>query len=267
MATSTDQLNNVINLPAYPRRIVSLVPSQTEFLFELGLDEEIVGLTRFCVHPKKKVKAKEKIGGTKRFDIERIKALKPDLIIGNKEENYEAGIVELQKHFPVWMSDIYNLDDACQMMHEVSALVDRAEQGQKIIAKIKEEFALYAMDTEVHKPSVAYFIWRKPYMVAASNTFIDYMLGLFDARNVYANEQRYPKIQPQLLEELKPDFIFLSSEPYSFSEKHFEEFREFCPTAKVTLVDGEMFSWYGSRLLHVPGYFRELKVVLSELTW
>src|SRR5688572_253617 len=125
MLLSVDQLGETIEISFPPKRMISLVPSQTEFLFDLGMDEEIVGITRFCIHPKEKVKAKEKVGGTKQFDIEKIKSLNPDLIIGNKEENYVGGINELKKHFPVWMSDIYTLEDACEMMREVSLLVNR----------------------------------------------------------------------------------------------------------------------------------------------
>lgn len=261
--TSIDQLGNTLEVNFPARRIVSLVPSQTEFLFDLGLDEEIVSITRFCIHPSEKVKTKEKIGGTKQFDIEKIKLLKPDLIIGNKEENYLEGIEELKKLFPVWMSDIYTLSDSYSMMHEVARITNREKAGEEIVNEIETSFTkIRNPKSTIRNASVAYFIWRKPYMVAANHTFIHHMLELFGVKNVFESASRYPEINPQVLAELKPDFIFLSSEPYSFSEKHFDEFRSFSPASKVMVVDGEMFSWYGSRLRLAGNYFSELRETL-----
>lgn len=253
---TTDQLGNSIGFDFPPQRIVSLVPSQTEWLFDLGLEKQIVGVTRFCIHPKEKVKGVEKIGGTKNFNFEKIKALQPDLIIGNKEENYEEGITALQKDFPVWMSDIYTLNNAYAMMSELGRITDRTAQAEKIVAEIKSGFNLLHKNRNT---TAAYFIWRKPYMVAAANTFINEMLKIFGVKNVFENRSRYPEIKPEELAALKPGFIFLSSEPYSFSEKHFEEFQAFCPSSKVIVVDGEMFSWYGSRLKYAAKYFAELR--------
>src|SRR5689334_4269975 len=97
-----DQLNREVNLPSLPRRIISVVPSQTELLFYLGLDAEIIGITKFCIHPAGKCKSTTKIGGTKQLDIDKIKSLDPDLIIANKEENERGQLEELMQHFPVW---------------------------------------------------------------------------------------------------------------------------------------------------------------------
>jgi ABC-type Fe3+-hydroxamate transport system substrate-binding protein len=253
-----------LTVPASPRRIISLVPSQTELLFDLGLDDEIAGVTRFCIHPVEKVAQKEKRGGTKKFDIEKIKSLSPDLIIGNKEENYEEGIAELKKHFPVWMSEIYTLDDAYEMMKAVGNITTKPEEADRIISGIQSGFKKLTPATS-HQPllSCAYFIWRKPYMVAASGTFIDDMLSVFGVRNAFADMSRYPEQTAEQIAARKPDLIFLSSEPYSFREKHISEFKQMCPDAKVMIVDGELFSWYGSRLRHTTAYFERLRQVLA----
>ena len=257
---SKDQLGNEIEISFPPKRIISLVPSQTEFLFDIGLEEEVIGVTRFCIYPKVIVKAKEKIGGTKQFDLEKIKLLQPDLIIGNKEENYLEGIEELQKHFPVWMSDIFTLQDSYAMMNEISRITNREEEGQKIISEIQTSFKQFQITSNNFKQrTAAYFIWRKPYMVAANNTFINHLLKILGVRNVFESVERYPEIKQEKLAELKPDFIFLSSEPYSFSEKHFEEFQNLSPQSKVVIVNGEMFSWYGSRLKFAAEYFGKLR--------
>lgn len=253
----TDHLGNTVTLHHTPKRIISLVPSQTEYLFDLGLADSIVGITRFCIHPGKDVMNIPRIGGTKQFDIQKIKQLQPDLIIGNKEENYEEGIQELSRLFPVWMSDIYTPADSFSMMKSIADMTGKTAEGEKVISEIQYAFKQY--QTLQPSRTCAYFIWRKPYMVAGSNTFINSMLKLFGCENIFGHTQRYPVIDTAVLQEYKPDVIFLSSEPYSFKAYHIEEFREFCPESKVVLADGEIFSWYGSRMRHAPAYFQKLK--------
>ena len=247
-------------LPRLPQRIISLVPSQTELLFDLGLDAQIAGITRFCIHPEGRVAQVAKIGGTKKFDIEKIHALKPDLIIGNKEENYEEGINGLKKIFPVWMSDIYTLDSAYDMMDKVGQITNKEETAHSIINEIKSNFIdLSIIPSPLSNPTCAYLIWRKPYIVAASGTFIDHMLGRLGVRNIFSDLSRYPIVTAEQIAAHKPDFIFLSSEPYSFSERHIPEFQRVSPKSNVIIVDGELFSWYGSRLKHTAKYFKELR--------
>jgi ABC-type Fe3+-hydroxamate transport system substrate-binding protein len=255
---SVDQCGDTIEFSYPPRRIISLVPSQTEFFFDIGLDQEITGVTRFCIHPAGRVKDKPKIGGTKQFDIEKIKSLNPELIIGNKEENYLEGIEKLKEYFPVWMSDIYTLEDAYYMMKEVSRITDRCAKGEEAVNSIRNAFNNFFSQRKAIALSAAYFIWRKPYMVVASNTFIDHMMNVLGVKNIFSHLQRYPEIEPEVLNDFKPDLIFLSSEPYAFLEKHVDEFQSFSPGSKVQLVDGEMFSWYGTRLNLVPEYFKKL---------
>jgi ABC-type Fe3+-hydroxamate transport system substrate-binding protein len=254
----TDQMNRVVEIPFLPQRIISLVPSQTELLFDLGLEEKIVGLTRFCIHPKGKVKFKTIVGGTKQFDFKKIKALSPDLILGNKEENYAEGILELEKHFPVWMSDVYTLEDSFAMINAIGALTGTQEEATRIISQI-----VFPPVAAREPYTAAYFIWRKPYMVAAGNTFINNMLSHFGVTNVFADKVRYPEVSVREMGAVKPHFVFLSSEPYSFREVHLAEFRELFPGSEVVLVDGEMFSWYGSRLRLAPAYFQNLRSQLK----
>ncbi|WP_428658452.1 ABC transporter substrate-binding protein [Runella sp.] len=252
-----DQMNNEVTLLHLPQRIVSLVPSQTELLFDLGLESEIVGITNYCIHPADKVKYKTRIGGTKNIVIEAIKTLKPDLIIGNKEENQQESIENLKKHFPVWMSDIFCLDDAVDMILTVGVLVGKTSEAETIASSIQASFSGLQSVTTQFK-TAAYFIWRKPYMVAASHTFIDDMLYRAGFQNVFSTWDRYPEITAAQLKEAQPEYIFLSSEPYPFKEKHITEFQDICPKARISVVDGELFSWYGSRLQHSAAYFSKL---------
>jgi ABC-type Fe3+-hydroxamate transport system substrate-binding protein len=238
-----------------PKRIISVVPSQTELLFYLGLDEEVIGITKFCVHPADKFKATIKIGGTKQLDIEKIKALQPDLIIANKEENERSQIEELMKFFPVYVSDISDLPGALTMIERVGEMVNKESEAKALCTSISEQFDAWAVPSSNLR--TAYFIWRKPYMVAGKRTFIDAMLQKCGLVNVFEIE-RYPEIDADVLVRANPDVILLSSEPYPFKEKHIAEFKAMLPGATIKVVDGEMFSWYGSRLLLAPGYFEGL---------
>ncbi len=243
-----------------PKRIISLVPSQTELLWDLGLRDELVGITKFCIHPKEMFQSKTRIGGTKKLDFEKIKALQPDLIIGNKEENEQAQIEELMKHYPVWMSDINTLNDAYKMITDIGSIVNKQNASEKIVLQIKSEFnsILNSKSKILNQKSTAYFIWKKPYMVASEDTFINEMMITCGFKNVFQNKTRYPEVTLEELQQLQPEVILLSSEPYPFKEKHIKEFKTACPNAKIIIVDGELFSWYGSRLVKSPKYFTKL---------
>lgn len=257
---STDQLGNMLTLHGVPRRIVSLVPSQTELLFDLGLDAEVVGVTKFCTHPPEKVRDVVKVGGTKKFNFARIDALQPDLIIGNKEENYAEGIELLRGSYPVWMSDIADLDDALAMIAEVGRLVGRARAATAMVAGIRERFMRLKRAPGVR---VAYFIWRKPLMVAGGENFINDLLVRAGLVNVFADKPRYPQVDPGELAAAAPEVVLLSSEPFPFTAEHEPEFVAILPGARVLRVDGTRFSWYGSRLLEIPDY---LETVVREVT-
>jgi len=268
----TDQLNRKISIDYPPKRIISLVPSQTELLFDLGLDNELVGITKFCIHPEEKVRSKSKIGGTKKVNIEKIRELKPDLIIGNKEENEKDQIEALMQEFPVWMSDVYTFDDALGMIEEVGKVVGKEHRAKSIAIKIKKAFN--AIVTVPHAPSallyapstlrIAYFIWKDPYIVAGTNTFIDNIIGMAGWENAF-ELARYPEISADDLKKTAPDVVMLSSEPYPFKEKHIAEFQSICPNIPVVVADGELFSWYGSRLQYTPAYIKMLKKQIYDL--
>jgi len=257
----TDQMHREVKIPIAPKRIISLVPSQTELLFHLGLDEEVVGITKFCVHPKTQFKSKPRIGGTKKFNFEKIEQLQPDLIIGNKEENEKNQIEKLAEKYPVWMSDILTIEDALEMILSIGNLVGKKSEAEKLTEKILIQFHRFEkkMATQSHFPTAAYLIWKNPIMVAANQTFINEMLQLAGFKNIFDNQNRYPEITPEQLAKLQPEVILLSSEPFPFKEKHIKELQTVCPNSKIKLVDGEIFSWYGNRLLLAVPYFEKLR--------
>ena len=258
LKTYKDQLGREVQINGIPQKIISLVPSQTEFLIDLGLEDQIAGITKFCIHPKEVFIRKTRIGGTKKIDFNKIKKLSPDLIICNKEENQKEQIEILMESYPVWVSDIKTLEDAYEMMEKIGEITGREENASVIVNEIKSAFnLLYQSKNPAYK--VAYFIWRNPYMVAASDNFIDHMLRTSGFMNVFRNHSlRYPSITIEELLPFNPDLIFLSSEPFPFSEKYIPEFQQAFPKAKIIVVDGEMFSWYGSRLRYAPSYLLQL---------
>ncbi|HEY9003715.1 MAG TPA: helical backbone metal receptor [Mucilaginibacter sp.] len=250
-----DQMNRTVDIPSIPKRIISIVPSQTELLFDLGLDEEIIGVTKFCIHPADKVKRKPKIGGTKALNINAIKKLNPDLIIGNKEENEKEQVEELAKNFPVWMSDISDLEEALDMIQRVGGITGKRVEAADLTQSIQSKFD--GLQFKKSGLRVAYLIWRKPFIVAGKGTFIDDMLKRCGLKNAF-DLDRYPEVFPGQIVEANPDLVFLSSEPYPFTDRHVTEFQALVPDANIQLVDGELFSWYGSRLLKAPEYFKQL---------
>lgn len=259
--TFTDQLGNSHTFSSYPKKIISIVPSQTELLYDLGLDDEVIGITKYCVHPKSWLETKSIVGGTKKLDLAKIKALKPDLIIGNKEENEKSQILDLMKEYPVWMSDIKTLEEALNMIELIGEMTGKEKGASRIQNDIREQFSLFKLQTlhlKIHTNKALYLIWRKPYICAGSNTFINHMIQICGLNNVFSSTPRYPHITTEQIQKADPSLIFLSSEPYPFRTKHIQELQSICPNAKVVLVDGEMFSWYGSRLLYAPSYFERL---------
>ncbi len=257
MAVFIDQTGRTLSLNKTPQRIISLVPSQTELLYDLGLNEEVIGITKFCIHPNKWFRSKTKAGGTKQIKMDIIHQLKPDLIIANKEENEKEQIEELEKCYPVWISDINNLYDTYEMIKQIGIITGKQQSANEIILQVKEGFA--KLPTPDSRLRTAYLIWQNPYMTVGGDTFINSMLEIAGLQNIYADKTRYPEITIDELRAANCQLLLLSSEPYPFKQKHINELQILMPNTKIVLADGEMFSWYGSRLLKAPAYFNQLQ--------
>ncbi len=239
-----DQLGRELTLFTTPKRIVCLVPSLTELLAYFELDQEVVGITKFCIYPEDWFKDKERVGGTKTIDIEKIKSLNVDLIIGNKEENTKEDIEALMQIAPVWMSDVNSIEDTYHLIASLSSIFNKEELGAQLIQNLRSYFQLHA--TEGAGKSVLYFIWHNPGFVAGKNTYIDSYLAALGYRNCVSVE-RYP--DSNTIGEINPDVVFLSSEPFPFQENHLSHYQSLYPDAEIILVDGERYSWYGVRTL------------------
>ncbi|MBN8834765.1 MAG: hypothetical protein ABS68_04390 [Niastella sp. SCN 39-18] len=251
-------------LPYRPQKIISLVPSQTELLYYLGLEAGVIAITKFCVHPDHWFHTKKRIGGTKQLHVSEIEALQPDLIIANKEENTKEQIEALALKFPVWLTDVNHLPDAYQMILDIGQLTHTGEKAAQLCRDIQLQFQLYKKNT-IKPIRAAYFIWKEPCMVAASHTFIHHMMKEAGLANAFNNKERYPQVSIPEIKLSGCQIGLLSSEPYPFKEKHIHEMQSLLPGIKFILTDGEMFSWYGSRLLKAPEYFHQLHQKIREL--
>ncbi|MDT0631025.1 helical backbone metal receptor [Rubrivirga sp. S365] len=269
----TDALGRPVRLAAPPRRIVSLVPSQTELLADLELDDEVVGLTRFCVHPDGWKAAKTIVGGTKNVNVERVRGLRPDLVIANKEENVREQVEAVAAFCPVYVTDVADVDGAVAMIRDVGALVGRAARAGRIADEVEGGFAALAAAPPASSPPASspprteralYLIWRDPWMAVGGDTIISDVLERGGWANATSSRDRYPTLSDQDIDQLAPDVVMLSSEPYPFQAKHVAEVQALAPAARVVLVDGEAFSWYGSRLRHTPAVLRTLRAGGAE---
>ncbi|HET7578484.1 MAG TPA: helical backbone metal receptor [Bacillales bacterium] len=254
-----DHLRRKIDLPFPPKRIVSLCPSITETLFDLGLEDRIVGRTRYCIHPEDLVKNVKTVGGTKKIKQDVIDELNPDLIVAEKEENPKEAIEALETHYPVFVTDVETYDDGLRMILDLGTLTDREEKAAEMVSAIKKKFQNLL---RTKKQTVAYVIWKNPYMVAGSQTYIDSLLEKAGFTNVFGNlSERYPTVSIEDFREASPDTIFLASEPFPFQESHRKEFEQQVPKSQITRIDGEI-CWYGSRMLKAADKLNRLTMTV-----
>lgn len=254
-----DQMGFALELDYVPKRIISLVPSITELLFDLNLGNDVVAVTNFCIYPKDKVQFLPKIGGTKNINFEAVQAVKPDLIIGNKEENTIQDIEKLKSNFPVWMSDINNLDQAVETIKEIGKITNKEPEASYLNYLIEAGFNdLKELAKQEKRKKVCYCIWKEPYMAASTETYINSILEIIGFENVM-KESRYPAFDIDYLNKIDCDYLFLSTEPYPFTQKHVDKIQKLLTHTQVVLVDGEMFSWYGSRMVKSIEYFFHLQ--------
>ena len=256
MPSFTDAILNTITLHQYPpQKIISLVPSITELLYDLELNDEVIAITKFCVHPHEWFRSKQRIGGTKNLHIEQIKNLQPDLIIAGKEENVKEQIDELAQTIPVYVTDVKTYHEALQMILHIGELTARKDKAAQLVSEIAKSFSSLQNAEAV---AAAYLIWRNPYITVGGDTFISSVMERCGLENIFKAHQRYPEITLDQLTASKCRLLLLSSEPYPFKQKHLEEIQSILPGIKIILTDGEMFSWYGSRMLHAAAYFQQL---------
>ena len=260
-----DQLNRVLNFNTTPKRIVSLVPCQTELLFDLGLENKIVGITKSCIHPYHLKHTKTIVGGADTIDFDSVKDLKPDAIVCSTETSGEI-IEQCVKIAPVHISNVTSIDDTLELINQYGKMFSCRTEASKITQKIEfnlNDFNSFIKNKEPKK--VAYFIWRDPWKVAGSKTFTNHLLALNKFENIYANKYKYSEIEIKKMRlEGDPNLVFLPAEPYPFKEEHAFELGRFTHHATTVFVDGKFFSWYGSSLVKAFDYFKNLHQRISN---
>ena len=260
-----DQIGREVLIPKTLNRIISVVPSQTETILELTEASNVIGRTKFCIHPEALIKNIAKVGGTKNLNLDLIRSLNPQLIIANKEENDKDQILALAESIPVWISDIKNPRDGIEMIQALGELLNQSSRATKLIESIEKERYLFEKES-FESLNAAYLIWKDPYMSVGMDTFIHSMMKSAGLKNAFHAQTRYPECTIDQLKGMDLDVILLSSEPFPFKEKHITELARYIPKAKIILVDGELFSWYGSKMILAYKYFGQLRKELSAMS-
>ena len=250
-------INDSREISPVPQRIISLVPSLTELLYYLDLEKETAGITKFCVHPGEWFQTKTRIGGTKNVNLKKLDSLLPDLVLCNKEENTAEQVNAIAEKFPVYLTDVKTFEDALLMITAIGRITGKSTAAEKLVKGIQTAFAGIEF-LKQEKIRTAYLIWKDPFMTIGGDTFISSMMEKAGLQNIYKDQTRYPVLTIRELAEREPQLVLLSSEPFPFKEKHIEELKASLPDTKILLADGEMFSWYGSRMLEAPKYFERL---------
>jgi len=254
--TFVDALGRSLTVRKRPERIVSLVPSITEALFAFGLKREIVGVTRFCVEPRKGVAGKTRVGGTKTLDVAKIKGLNPDLVIASAEENSPEDLVQLIDYgCPVFVTLPTGVQSAIDLLRQLATMTGTTAAAKPIIQEAKEALGSVTADT-ANRERVRVFcpIWRNPYMTCGRNTYMDDVITVCGGRNIFGGRQEsYPQLELAEMAALDPQVILLPSEPYRFTKGHKADFKAFAQVTAVKnghifLIDGWLLTWYGPRI-------------------
>ena len=244
-------------------RIVSLVPSITELLFDLGLGERVVGRTGFCVHPDPAVRAVPKVGGTKDVKLEVVRALAPTHLVVNVDENVAESVEAMRAFVPHIVVTHPNApEDNLSLYALLGGLFGAEEAAAELSEALRRELAA-CRDTRWDRERVLYLIWKDPWMTIAADTYIARTLGcvgwdVTTAAGGWAGAARYPQVPDIAAAVTGVDRVLLSTEPFPFTEAHVQALGAQVATP-IELIDAEMTSWYGSRAVRGLAYLRELR--------
>jgi ABC-type Fe3+-hydroxamate transport system substrate-binding protein len=260
--TVTDARGRTITLLSAPRRIVSLVPSITELLADLDLHREVVGITRFCERPEDWRTAKTLVGGTKSVKTGLVAELQPDLVLANLEENEKEDVEAMDDWAPVYVTNVKTMPDALSMIRTVGRLTGTGDRARPLADRIARRFAALPNWPPLR---AVYLIWRDPYMTVGGDTFIHDVMTHGGFENVYGGDTRYPEVSLDELARRDLDAVLCSSEPFPFHQKErfTADLRQALPDTPIEVVDGQAFSWYGSRLLETPTALEDVRAAVQ----
>jgi ABC-type Fe3+-hydroxamate transport system substrate-binding protein len=256
MPPRVDASGVAVELPRPPRRIVSLIPSTTEILCALGLGDALVGVTVYCVEPRDVVRGKTRIGGEKDPDLARIRALEPDLVVANVEENRREDIDQLRAwSIPVWVTYPRTVVAGIRLIGELGEVTGAGTRAREMLRDLEPLYARVERATADRSPvAVFYPIWRGPYMTINGDTYIHDMLRVCGGRNIFADRpERYPTVTLDDVAARRPEVILLPDEPFRFRRAHLADFAAYAEVpavrdGRIHLVDGKPFSWHGPRI-------------------
>jgi ABC-type Fe3+-hydroxamate transport system substrate-binding protein len=263
-----DALSRPLEVKSKPRRIVSLVPSLTEALFVFGLDDEVAGVTSFCVEPKESVGAKPKVGGTKTLNVPLVVGLNPDLVVASAEENRKEDIQALiDEGLRVFVTLPKTVADAVDMLEQLAEMTKAGRGAGRIVKEARSALAELAAANEEREPVPTFCpIWRNPWMTVGPGSYVHDFVTACGGANIFEwRQDRYPRIELAEMAERDPEVVLLPDEPYRFSQKHLPEIRAFPEVravrdGRIYLVEGKHLCWYGPRiagsLRHVSGLIR-----------
>jgi ABC-type Fe3+-hydroxamate transport system substrate-binding protein len=225
-------------LDAPPRRVVSLVPSITETLFDLGAGDAVVGVTDFCIFPPGL--ALPRVGGTKNPRVDEIRALAPELVHMNLEENLKRHGEAIEAFAPVYVSEPKSVDDVAELLAQLGAIHEREERADVLVRELRE--AERALPQRAFTFAVP--IWKQPWMWCGGDTYVSRLVERAGGRNVLSDRTRYPQLELEDVLAMKPDVIFLPDEPYAFTADDATLIRG---ARVVGPFPGHLFTWHGTR--------------------
>jgi ABC-type Fe3+-hydroxamate transport system substrate-binding protein len=243
-----DVLGRTFSFSAPPRRVVSLVPSITETLFALGAGEDVVGITDFCIFPPNL--ALPRLGGTKNPRVEEIRALAPDLVHMNLEENLRRHGDAIETFAPVFLTEPKSVEDVEALLGQLGAIHDRRERAAELVNELRAEKAALPRRSF----SFACPIWKDPWMWCGGDTYVSALVRCAGGRNVIGDRMRYPQLALEDVLALHPDVVFLPDEPYLFTQADAEGIGG---TRVIGPFPGHLFTWHGSRTIEGLRYLRE----------
>jgi ABC-type Fe3+-hydroxamate transport system substrate-binding protein len=248
-------------------KIISLVPSVTETLYTLGLEDQILAISRFCVLPADRVQLKPKVGGTKNPKLQKILEMKPDIVILNEEENRKEDADFLREHgIRLYVSFPRTMLQAAQMVEEMGRLFNATEKASELVGEIRNRMVTYQAP---YRKRTLILIWRRPYMTVNRETYVDDVCRFFGFDNVFLTApERYPRLTDQEINAADPEVVLFPDEPYPFRDKHVEEFRNRFPDSRAVrrnrllLFNGTYVAWHGFGTLRA---LREFPALLQRL--
>lgn len=260
--------NNVNNTYHSTNRIVSLVPSITELIYDFDIENKLVGISENCILPKYLRLEKANVGSIENIDINKIRELKPDIIFLEKNAILQEKIITLEEIAPIYVIDVNSLDQAKQNISDLGKLLNCRNSASKILLKIEcqlEDLSKITKDLSIRKGG--YFISESPWVVAGADTFINSMMELLNIKNVFSNlKGRFPTVKGANIHLANPHIILLPSIPFQFDDEHAIDISAHTHDAATFFVDGIVFSWYGSRIIKSLDYLKLLAVKLQEMT-